>query len=95
MTNSDRWFSTPTQVFWTCKALLEGREITHKTEIREVKGWRLAAIIERLRKHYHWPIETVYRGPENLAHYRLKPGTDAAKLQFPPSAKALSQGVEP
>ena len=94
MTKSDRWYSSPTQVFWTCKALMEGRTLTTKTEIREVKGWRLAAITERLRKQYSWPIETEYRGPENIAHYRLAPGTDVTRLRFPPSAKMLADGLE-
>ena len=93
MAQQDHWYSSPTQVFWTCKALIEGREITHKTEIREVKGWRLAAITERLRKHSSWPIDTVYRGADNLAHYRLRPGTNPASLNYPPSAKSLADGV--
>lgn len=93
MTDSARWYASPTQVYWTCKALIEGREITHKTEIREVKGWRLAAITERLRKQFHWPIETVYRGTDNLAHYRLKDGTDPATLIYPPSAQSLGDEV--
>ena len=92
MTKKDRWYSSPTQVFWTCKALVEGRTISTKTEIREVKGWRLAAITERLRKDFKWPIEADYRGPENTAHYRLRPGTDLAKLKFPPSAASLEKG---
>ncbi len=31
-----RFYSNPTQVHWTCKALLDGRTTSHKTEIREV-----------------------------------------------------------
>lgn len=85
------WYSSPTQVYWTCKALTEGRTITHKTEIREVKGWRLASIMERLRREFGWPIETVYRGPDNVAHYTLKPGTDVTSLRYPPSARRLAQ----
>lgn len=73
---------------------MEGRVISTKSEIREVKGWRLAAITERLRKRYGWPILTEYRGSENVAHYRLAPGTDIARLRFPPSAKALADGLE-
>lgn len=92
MLKQDRWYSSPTQVFWCCKALPEGRTISHKTEIREVKGWRLAAICERLRKRYGWPILTDYRGPENVAYCRLHPGTDPAKLRFLLSAKALADG---
>lgn len=94
MSKQERWYSTPTQVFWCCKALLDGREISHRTEIREVKGWRLAAICERLKKRYGWPILTDYRGPENVAYYRLSPGTDPAKLRFPPSARTLAEGGE-
>jgi len=92
MSKQARWYSSPTQVFWTCKALIEGREISHKTEIREVKGWRLAAITERLRKEFGWPIDTVYRGPEALAYYRLRAGTDPATLRYPPSAAHLAEG---
>ena len=91
MTKSDRWYSSPTQRAWVSKALIEGREITHKTEIREVKGWRLAAIIHALARQYHWPIETVYRGADNIAHYHMHPGTDPAKLKFPPSAAHLTE----
>lgn len=89
----DRWFSNPTQVFWTCKALLDGRVISHKTEIREVKGWRLGAIVHRLRAEFDWPILVEYRGPENVAHYRLAPGCDRSKLRFPRSAQALAPEV--
>lgn len=90
MAKSERWFSNPTQVFWTCEALTRGRTISHKTEIREVKGWRLGAIIHRLKSAYHWPILTELRGPENVAHYRLAPGADVTQLRFPPSAQALA-----
>ncbi len=93
MIEQDRWFSGQTQVYWCCKALTERRSISHKTEIREVRGWRLAAICERLRKQYGWPILTEYRGPENTAYYRLAPGTDPAKLRFPASARSLVDGV--
>ena len=92
MPKQDKWYSTPTQVFWCCKALIEGRTISHKTEIREVRGWRLAAICERLRKQYGWPIVAEYRGRESVAFYRLKPGTDTAILDFPPSARTLAEG---
>ena len=91
MTTSRGWFSNPTQVYWTCAALLEGREITHRDEIGEVKGWRLAAICERLKKHYGWPIEVRYAPPDNLAHYRLRAGTNRASLRYPPSAAALGE----
>ncbi|MGM0584945.1 MAG: hypothetical protein ACQEUZ_09880 [Pseudomonadota bacterium] len=86
-----RWYSSTTQIYWTCKALLEGRAISHKTEIREVKGWRLGAIVHKLKDRYDWPILTEYRGRENVAYYRLRPGFERAKLKFPPSAKALAE----
>jgi hypothetical protein len=86
---SEHWHSNPTQVFWTCDALLKGRTITHKTEIREVKGWRLGAIVHRLRTEYDWPIRSDYRGPENVAHYWLDRDVDVSKLRFPPSALSL------
>lgn len=87
----DRFYSNPTQVFWCCKALLDGRIISHKTEIREVNGWRLGAIIHTLRKKYDWPITAEYRGSENIAFYRLAHATDRTTLRFPPSAKMLAE----
>lgn len=93
MAKQDRWYSTSTQVFWCCKALLDGREVSHGAEIREVKGWRLAATCERLRKRYGWPILTDYRHPENVAYSRLTPGANLAKLRFPPSGRALADGA--
>ncbi len=92
MTKQDRFYSGETQVFWTCKALIDGRVISHKTEIREVKGWRLGAIIHVLKSKYRWPITAEYRGAENVAHYRLQPGTLIANLSFPPSAASLAVG---
>lgn len=89
MSNS-KWYSSNTQVFWTCKALLDERTISHKTEIREVRGWRLGAIIHRLKHEFNWPIIVEYRGPENVAYYSLKPGFNRAELQFPRSAKTLA-----
>ena len=88
MTN-EKFYSSESQVFWTCKALLDGRTISHKTEIREVRGWRLGAIIHRLRHHYGWPIQAEYRGPQNVAHYSLKAEIDRAALRFPRSASEL------
>lgn len=91
MTTQDKWFSSPTQVYWCCKALISGRVISHKTEIREVKGWRLGAIIHLLKSKYHWPILVEYKGAECVAHYRLAPGTAIASLHFPPSAASLAE----
>ena len=73
---------------------MEGRVVSTKTEIRELNGWRLAAIVEKLRKQYHWPIEAEYRGKENTAYYRLSSSADIAKLKFPPSAIALGSAVQ-
>jgi hypothetical protein len=92
----DSFYSGKTQVFWTCDVLLKGREISHATEIKEVSGWRLGAIIHRLKAEYSWPIQTRYRTPDNVAFYSLKPDADRAALRFPPSAKALGivEGVQ-
>ena len=93
--SSNHWYSNESQVYWTCKALLDGRTINHRTEIREVRGWRLGAIVHRLRHRYGWPIEVEYRGPENVAYYRLRPGTDRASLRFPRSARELATAEAP
>jgi len=66
--------------------------ISHKTEIREVNGWRLGAIIHLLRSKHHWPIDVEYRGAECVAYYSLRPGTDPTRLDYPPSANALADG---
>lgn len=92
--SDDQFYSGSTQVFWTCKALLDGRIISHVTEIREVRGWRLGAIIHRLKTDYDWPIIATYRKPDNVAFYSLKKEADRSKLRFPPSAKALGDGED-
>ena len=91
MKNSS-FYSGRSQVFWTCKALLDGRTINQQTELREVRGWRLGAIVHRLKDEYHWPIDANYRGPRNVAHYSLKEGIDRTKLRLPRSAQSLGQG---
>ena len=83
------FYSNKTQVYWTCRALLEGRVISHRTEIREIRGWRLGAIIHRLKSEYAWPIQTTYSKPDNVVFYSLKNDADLEALRFPPSAKAL------
>ncbi|KQI70018.1 hypothetical protein AN189_01050 [Loktanella sp. 3ANDIMAR09] len=88
----DLTYSSDSQVFWTCKALLANQTINHRTEIKEVDGWRLAAIIHRLRHRYGWPIHVEYIGPQNVAHYSLKADADRTKLRFPRSARALGKG---
>ena len=89
MTQSNNWYLNQSQVAWTCAALLSGRKISHRAEIREARGWRLGAIIHRLRRHYGWPIATEYRGPENVAFYSLPPDCDRSNLRFPRSARHL------
>ena len=93
MTKPNRWYSSQTQRSRVCEALLAGRTLTTQTEIREVKGWRLAAIIHALKDEFGWPFESAYRGKANIKHYWLRAGNDPAKLRFPPSAQSLSVGV--
>ncbi|MDA7423094.1 hypothetical protein [Thalassococcus lentus] len=87
----DHWRSNQTQIFWTCKALAQGRVITHQDEIGKVNGWRLGAIIHKLRKQYHWSIATEYRGQENIAHYSLLVGCKRRTLAVPPF-KSMMRG---
>ncbi|NRB20137.1 MAG: hypothetical protein HRU33_21995 [Rhodobacteraceae bacterium] len=86
---SNHWHSNRTQVYWTCKALIDGRTINHMDEIGETAGWRLGAIICNLKKNYKWPIRAEYRGPENIAHYSLQSETNWRLLNLPHSAQAL------
>lgn len=85
------WYSNQTQIAWTCDQLLKGNAIGHQAEFHAVQGWRLAAITHTLRTKYKWPIIAEYRGPENIAFYRLAPGTERKALRFPPSAKELGE----
>lgn len=79
-----RWYSDDTQIRWACLQLMQGREISHACEIAEANGWRLSAIIHKLRHQFKWPIETRY--DENRhAHYRLEKNTDGEKLKKPRS----------
>lgn len=81
--------SNQTQVYWTCKAPLEGRTITHLDEIGEVQGWCLCAITQNLRSNYDWPIHSNYRCPQNIAHCWLRKGVVRRGLRFPKSASKL------
>ena len=83
------FYSKPTSVFWTCKALLDGRTISQLTQIQHVRGWRLPAIVHRLKTEFNWPICTEYRQPDGVALYSMPPDVDRSKLRFPHSAKAL------
>ena len=78
-----KWYSNDTQISWVCNALIDGRTITHRDEIAEVRGWRLAAVIHRLRTRYKWPITTVYDDAK-VAHYKLG---KAEQLEVPKSYK--------
>ena len=89
MAQSDNFYSKPTSVFWACKALKDGRTITHQDGMAEIGAWRLGAIVHRLKREFEWPITVEYRGPQKVAHYSLAPDTDTAKLRLPRSAKAL------
>lgn len=84
------WHSSETQIYWTCEALIERRFMSYKIEIREVRCWRLAAIVHCLKDEFGWPITTQYRCPENVGHYMLRDVANVSKLRFSTSAQALS-----
>lgn len=84
------FYSKSTSVYWTCKALLDGRTISQLTQIQDVRGWRLPAIVHRLKAEYDWPICTEYRAPDNIAFYSLPPNADRNKMRFPKTAKGLA-----
>ena len=78
------WYSSETQIAWACRQLLKGQEISHLDEIKSVKGWRLAAIIWRLRHEFDWPIDK-REGKDGVVFYRLERGVDKSKLRMPSS----------
>ena len=86
---TDLWFSNPTQIYFACRALALGQTLNHMDVIIGVQGWRLGAIVHTLRISYDWPIQTEYRGPERIGHYRLPTNCDPEKLRYPPSARRL------
>jgi hypothetical protein len=92
MAQSDNFYSKKTSVFWTCKALKDGRTIAHQDEMTEIGAWRLGAIIHRLKKELHWPISVECRGPENVAHYSMATDMDRTKLRLPRSARIGASG---
>ena len=79
-----RWYSGESQIRWACFHLLQGREISHVMEIDEARGWRLSAIIYKLRHRYKWPIATRY-DQRRVAHYSLASEVDREGLKKPPS----------
>lgn len=86
-----RWYSDTTQIAWACEMLINGEEISHACEYEAVEGWRLSAIVEVLRKTYNWPVDTELRGEKRIGYYKLRAGTDPAKLQKP---RSYNQYVE-
>jgi hypothetical protein len=82
-----RFYSSDTQIKWACTELLKGRSISHKSEIAEVHGWRLAAIIHQLRRHYGWPILMEPKTPQRIGWYFLDP---AEKHRWPTLKKPPS-----
>jgi hypothetical protein len=81
-----RFYSSDTQIKWACNELLKGRSISHQSEIVEVRGWRLSAIIHNLRHKYGWPIFTVF-DEHRIAWYHLDKQNQEQwpKLKKPPS----------
>jgi hypothetical protein len=79
-----RWYSSETQIRWACLMLIKGREISHAHEIAEANGWRLGAIIHKLKDRYKWPILVRY-GERGIAYYRLGREVDVAALKKPRS----------
>ena len=94
MNAQDRWYSNKTQRFWKCNALILGRLISTKSQIQGLKKWHLVGILETLKSQYGWPIKVELRDKENIAHYFLIPGTDAATLKYPRSAQSLADGAQ-
>jgi len=88
----ETFYSKPTSVYMTCKLLLEGQTISQITLMQSGHGWRLGAIMHRLKWEYGWPIQTEYTSPGNVALYTLSPDADRSALRFPKSAKALGKG---
>jgi hypothetical protein len=87
---NDRWYSNPTQIYFTCRELALGKTLNHMDVIGETHGWRLGAIVHTLKHEYDWPIRTAFRGPERIGHYRLAEGCDPTTLRLPPSAQRLA-----
>ncbi len=85
------FYSKPTSVYWVCDALMNGRTISQATQIKHVRGWRLPAIVHRLKTEYAWPICTEYSKPDNVAFYTLPKDVDRSKLRLPKSAKTLTK----
>lgn len=89
------WYSNPTQIRWICDQLRKWVEISHLDEVAAVRGWRLAAVVHRLKREFDWPIVSDRRGPNRIAFYRLAPGTDLSALKMPPSALRADDDGEP
>ncbi|HDY96308.1 hypothetical protein LCGC14_0153770 [marine sediment metagenome] len=86
---SYKLYSHDKQVHWSCKTLVDQCETSHSPEIKEVSGWRLGAIIQRLKPDYGWPIKTRYHSSWNVAIASPPVETDRTDQCFPPSEPAL------
>jgi hypothetical protein len=87
-----KWYSNNTQIRWACLQLIKGREISHRCEIAEAKGWRLSAIIYNLRHRYKWPVITRY-DTNRIAYYRLGNEVDKNTLDKPRSFYKSKKGA--
>ena len=84
------FFSERTSTQWACDALLAGRKISTQIQIQERRGWRLGAIVHRLRDEFAWPILDK-RGAGRVKTYWLDPDADLTKLNMPRSAQAATK----
>ena len=87
-----KWYSGDSQIKWACIMLIRGKEISHADEIEEANGWRLAAIIHKLRYTYNWPIATRY-DDNKIAYYRLGKEVDTERLKKPRSFYPKKKGA--
>ncbi len=71
--------------------LLERKDLTHQTLIDKGFGWRLSAVIYRLRWNDKWPIITDL-DMRRVAHYRLPPGWYPPDKAITPPQDGESRG---
>lgn len=86
-------YSSDSQIRWACARFFSGRTLGHPDQIAGAQGWRPAAIVWWLNRKRGWSITIEYVGSENRVCYKLTPGTDRAKLAFPPSARDLAKAM--
>jgi hypothetical protein len=63
----------PTQTDQVKKALLAGEALTQPAAAKRFNCFRLAPVIERLRRR-GWPVSTTLTGKSRMAVYRLPDG---------------------